>query len=826
MPTRSRARGSSSAGKTARRSPRVQRADGGRPPSASSSSVRHGCAICCARSKARAERSPLSSRRRRRTSTSTASPSTAGRRRSRSWSCAAARCSIGASCSGRGRRSRAGAASLRAPAADLRPHRLSAQGDPPAVRDRRRRGARRLAVGAQGRARLPALSRRADRRPSGSRIAPTRRRVRVSPPLPRASLRATPAPRALARAPRSRRRRRDGSRASTSRTCRERAVVASMVVWRDGRMRKGEYRSFNIRGFVGQDDFRVDRRSGRAALSPAAARSRASLPGPGPDRRRAAVSWTPPLAALAGLGLEECRSSRSPSARRRSTCPGAPEPLRLPRADEGLRLLQRLRDEAHRFAVSRHRAPAHERSPAQPARGDPGVGPARRKLLAKRFGTWEVLARRRSRRSRRCWAKRSAPPCIATCMPALQRPPRSTRLRASMHGPGERTAGRPSDASDPRRCCRSCTTARARECSRSTAVSTSAGSSCAMAASTSPERIRWPAGSASWWRRFPTARARPRAADARAALPRPRRAHGAGDRRMAQRPLPLRRRARSAGRGSRRSVADAPAPDGRLHDRRDDRPIWSRGWAVSACMLVALPETPLRKIRRPPRARPRGALPARAAAPADDSRRDHRREPVGPRDDAAEAGAALGGAAVRILERADPAAASAAAARRGAPPEPLEALRARPRGRAARRSRRRSSGARVAELLRRPRRDEPLRAARRRDSSAGRDRAVEVRSARAQVHPANEARVRPDRPQADARAAVRARHAGLPRALGPGAPPALQREPGDRALRSQVTGARARGRVEGAGAPVLTTRRRRWWRAATSTTRSSSCSWR
>ena len=99
------------------------------------------------------------------------------------------------------------------------------------------------------------------------------------------------------------------------------------------------------------------------------------------------------LAALAGLGRRgDADRRRSPSARRRSTCPARPEPLRLPRDDAGLQLLQQVRDEAHRFAIGRHRRRRSARSFASRMEEIPGIGPERRRTLSLRYGTWERLA--------------------------------------------------------------------------------------------------------------------------------------------------------------------------------------------------------------------------------------------------------------------------------------------------------------------------------------------------------------------------------------------------------------------------------------------------
>ena len=73
--------------------------------------------------------------------------------------------------------------------------------------------------------------------------------------------------------------------------------------------------------------------------------------------------------------------------------PDHPEPLMIPRGSEALFVLQHLRDEAHRFAVTYHRQKREKRALASPLDGVPGVGPARKKALLKRFGSLARLQR-------------------------------------------------------------------------------------------------------------------------------------------------------------------------------------------------------------------------------------------------------------------------------------------------------------------------------------------------------------------------------------------------------------------------------------------------
>ena len=73
--------------------------------------------------------------------------------------------------------------------------------------------------------------------------------------------------------------------------------------------------------------------------------------------------------------------------------PGAPEPLSIPRGSEALFVLQHLRDEAHRFAITYHRSKRAKRVLRSPLDDIPGIGEARKKALLKRFGSLARLRR-------------------------------------------------------------------------------------------------------------------------------------------------------------------------------------------------------------------------------------------------------------------------------------------------------------------------------------------------------------------------------------------------------------------------------------------------
>ena len=162
-------------------------------------------------------------------------------------------------------------------------------------------------------------------------------------------------------------------------------TVASLVVWEAGRMRKSDYRSFNIRGLSGPDDFAsmkqaVERRY-RRVLDEVGAMPDLILIDGGRGQLNAA------LEALSVLGVEETAVVGLAKREEEIYLPARPEPLRLARDDAGLRLLQQIRDEAHRFAVSRHRRRRRARTLRSRLDSLRGVGPRRRKLLLRRFGS-------------------------------------------------------------------------------------------------------------------------------------------------------------------------------------------------------------------------------------------------------------------------------------------------------------------------------------------------------------------------------------------------------------------------------------------------------
>jgi excinuclease ABC subunit C len=161
-------------------------------------------------------------------------------------------------------------------------------------------------------------------------------------------------------------------------------MVASLVVWEEGRMRKSDYRSFNIRGLDRPDDFEairqaVERRYKRRLKEIGSMPDLILIDG-GRGQLNAALD------ALTSLGVEETPLLALAKKHEEIYLPEHPEPLRLARSSPALKLLQRVRDEAHRFAIRRHRARRSKTLLRSRLDSIPGIGPRRRKLLLARFG--------------------------------------------------------------------------------------------------------------------------------------------------------------------------------------------------------------------------------------------------------------------------------------------------------------------------------------------------------------------------------------------------------------------------------------------------------
>jgi excinuclease ABC subunit C len=174
--------------------------------------------------------------------------------------------------------------------------------------------------------------------------------------------------------------------------------VGSLVVFQDGLPKKAHYRKFGIRGQEGMDDFAamgemVSRRFARLAAGPAADdydESFAATPNlvvvDGGKGQLAAA-----LAAMHAFDLPRVAVIALAKREEEVFVPGRAKPVVLSRHDPGLQLLQRIRDEAHRFAVGFHRQRRESRGFASLFDELEGVGPARRRALLSHFGSVDAM---------------------------------------------------------------------------------------------------------------------------------------------------------------------------------------------------------------------------------------------------------------------------------------------------------------------------------------------------------------------------------------------------------------------------------------------------
>ncbi len=168
------------------------------------------------------------------------------------------------------------------------------------------------------------------------------------------------------------------------------ATVASCVVYHGNGMKKADYRRFNIRDITPGDDYAamrqaVVRRYERVATGEGTAPDLILIDG-GKGQVSAANG------ALADLGLGELAMIGVAKGEERRPgletliFPEGREPLQLPPEHPALHLIQEIRDEAHRFAVTGHRARRGKARKSSKLEDLPGIGPARRKALVARFG--------------------------------------------------------------------------------------------------------------------------------------------------------------------------------------------------------------------------------------------------------------------------------------------------------------------------------------------------------------------------------------------------------------------------------------------------------
>jgi excinuclease ABC subunit C len=192
-------------------------------------------------------------------------------------------------------------------------------------------------------------------------------------------------------------------------------VVASMIVFEDGLARKSEYRRFSIRGLDGTDDVasihEVITRRFRRYLEEREATGELDVLGDptaegvvveGPRKfayppNLVVVDGGPAQVAAAAraldeLGIDDVSVCGLAKRLEEVWLPGDDGPVIMPRTSEGLYLLQRVRDEAHRFAITYHRKKRSAALTTSELDAVPGLGPARKATLLKHFGSVRRIA--------------------------------------------------------------------------------------------------------------------------------------------------------------------------------------------------------------------------------------------------------------------------------------------------------------------------------------------------------------------------------------------------------------------------------------------------
>jgi excinuclease ABC subunit C len=173
--------------------------------------------------------------------------------------------------------------------------------------------------------------------------------------------------------------------------------VGSMVVLEDGLPKKSEYRRFKIKTVDGNDDFAAMEEVLTRRLTAYLAERKVPA-----AEREGKFAYPPQLLLVDGgkgqlsvaekvvqeLGLDEEIPVASLAKRFEEVfVPGQADAIRIPRQSEALYLLQRVRDEAHRFAISYHRELRNKRMTTSVLDDIPGLGPVRRKRLIKEIGS-------------------------------------------------------------------------------------------------------------------------------------------------------------------------------------------------------------------------------------------------------------------------------------------------------------------------------------------------------------------------------------------------------------------------------------------------------
>ena len=175
------------------------------------------------------------------------------------------------------------------------------------------------------------------------------------------------------------------------------AAVGSMVVFADGRPRRAEYRRFRIKTVEGANDVAMMAEVLRRRFKRAGQRE------PGGERDEKAQAWAilpdlvlidggrpqlnAALDALREMGVPFLPAAGLAKQEEELYVKDVAEPIALPRTSPALYLLQRVRDEAHRFAVTYHRKVREKAGTKSALDSIPGVGPKRKRALIRKFGS-------------------------------------------------------------------------------------------------------------------------------------------------------------------------------------------------------------------------------------------------------------------------------------------------------------------------------------------------------------------------------------------------------------------------------------------------------
>ena len=178
-------------------------------------------------------------------------------------------------------------------------------------------------------------------------------------------------------------------------------TVASMVVFEEGRPKPAHYRRFKIKTVDGVDDFEsmrevLRRRFKRLATARAAEQTGDTAPvevdsfGVIPDLvliDGGKGQLSAALEVFLEMGIDDVPLASLAKENEELFVPHTPEPIVLPRNSQALHLVQRIRDEAHRFAITFHRNLRSKDSLKSPIDNVTGIGPKRKRMLMRRFGT-------------------------------------------------------------------------------------------------------------------------------------------------------------------------------------------------------------------------------------------------------------------------------------------------------------------------------------------------------------------------------------------------------------------------------------------------------